>query len=177
MQTNIFCKRDDFGQDKRRAAEPGPGARCQLPRAALVLAGVFAEPGLSFPPSLAKGTAGGSLLRAHRPARGRGSRRPRGSRGRGEAGGPLRIPGAASFLQPGEAPVHPEAGYRLGPRRRLPASSKPGAARLTHQGIEIPAKTRASELCILIEIAGLGTAGGRLYRFDFCCSGEHITTD
>lgn len=124
----------------------------------------------SFPPSLAKGTAGGSLLRTHRPARGTGSRRPRGSWGRGEAGGPSPSPGAASF-------PHPEAGYRLGPCRCLPASSKPGAARLTHQGVEIPAKTRASELSILIEIAGLGTAGGRLYRFDFCCSGEHITTD
>lgn len=132
---------------------------------------------VSFPPSLAKGTAARSLLGTHRPARGSGSRRPRGSWGRGEAGGPLRSPGAASFPQPGEAPVHPEAGYRLGPCRCLPAGSNPGTARLTHQGVEIPAKTRASELSILIEIAGLGTAGGRLYRFDFCCSGEHITTD
>lgn len=106
----------------------------------------------SFPPSLAEGTTAGSLLRTHRPARGSGSRRPRGSRGRGEARGwgALRSPGAASFLQPGEAPVYPEAGYRLGPCHCLPAGSKPGAARLTHRGVEIPAKTRASELSILI---------------------------
>lgn len=77
----------------------------------------------------------------------------------------------------GRGSVHPQAGYRLGPCRCLPAGWKPGAARLRHQGVEIPAKSRPSELSILIEIAGLGTAGGRLYRFDFCCSGEHITTD
>lgn len=81
-------------------------------------------------------------------------------------------------------PAEPEAGYRVTGSRPGPcrtAASRParswGTARLAHQCFGILAKTRASELSILIEIAGLGTAGGCLYQFDFCCSGEHITND
>lgn len=73
----------------------------------------------------------------------------------------------------------PEAGDRPGLCRAAasqPARS-PGTARLAHQSLGTPAETRASELRLLIEIAGLGTAGGCLYRFDFCCSGKRITND
>lgn len=154
--------------------EPGPGARCQLPRAALVLAGVFAEPGLSPFPSLpGRGPAARPLLGTPRLP---GQRVPQASGllGARRGGGTLAEP---SFQQPGESPEHPQAGERLGPCRCLPAGSNPATARPTHRGVEIPAKSRPSELSILIEIAGLGTAGGRLYRFDLCCSGEHITTE
>lgn len=90
-------------------------------------------------------------------------------------------PGTAA---PGPPPSHgpektsePEAGYRPGLCRCLPAGKEPGYRTPCASVLWIPAKSRTSELSILIEIAGLGTAGGCLYRLDFCCSGEHITND
>lgn len=145
----------------------------------------------SLPPSL-PGRGDGCRLAAPRPPPCSGLRVPQasglpGARSGGGGGGDDPVQhssrGVASFLRPGEAPPprwSPRPGLPVPGPGRVPCRCPPrsrGTARLEHQCFGIPAKSRASELSILIEIAGLGTAGGCLYRFDFCCSGKHITND
>lgn len=121
-----------------------------------------------------------SRLSAPHPARRSGTRGPRGSPGlRSRGGDPERQPrGRLLPTAPEEALAEPPRSP--GPARAvplLPAATCPGAACLLRPGFGIAVKTQASKLSILIEIAGLGTAGGCLYRFDFCCSGKRIKND
>lgn len=190
MQTNIFCKRDDFGQDKRGLRSRGRELAASFPAPPSSLPGCFlGRVSPSFPPRPggrlpARRSAPTALLGAAGPA-GLGAAGGE-ERRRRRGGDPVQHSsrGVASFLRPGEAPPPPRWSPRPGlpvpgPGRvpcRCPPRSR-GTARLEHQCFGIPAKSRASELSILIEIAGLGTAGGCLYRFDFCCSGKHITND
>lgn len=146
----------------RELAASFPEPPCSLPGCSL------SRVSPCSPPSPAEGRLGTPRLPGQRVPQASGLLGAR------RGGGTLAEP---SFQRPGESPGHPQAGERLGPCRCLPAGSNPATARPTHRGVEIPAKSRPSELSILIEIAGLGTAGGRLYRFDLCCSGEHITTE
>lgn len=197
MQTNIFCKRDDFGQDKRGLRSWGweLAASFSVPPSSLpgcFLARLFSGPGLSLSPR--PSPAEGRLLARHPPPCS-GQRVPQASGlpgARSGGGDPVQQPRAVSFPRPaGSPPRSPRPGTGSRPGLCRAAASRPGlcraaasqpvrsrgTARLVHQCFGTPAKTRASELSILIEIAGLDAAGGCLYRFDFCCSGKHITND
>lgn len=138
---------------------------------------MFSGPG-PLPPSL-PGRGDGCRLAAPHPPALLGAPGPAGlgapggeqhPRGRRLLPAARRSPRGARGREPA-----PGLGYTV-PLPPRPARNR-ATARLVHQCFGIPAKTRASELSILIEIAGLGTAGGCLYRFDFCCSGKHITND
>lgn len=175
MQTNIFCKRDDFGQDKRGLWSRGRELSVSFP------APPSPFPGRRSRARVLSGPAPLPALRsAPHPARRSGTRGPRGSPGlRSRGGDPERQPrGRLLPTAPEEALAEPPRSP--GPARAvplLPAATCPGAACLLRPGFGIAVKTQASKLSILIEIAGLGTAGGCLYRFDFCCSGKRIKND